>query len=195
VVLNRAKNRAKRLNIVVSAPFLDQLVWDSFSTLSSGARQILTNGYLVFLDTEASGKSHKFVNTYEVAALSTNDYVMFYANRTNTAYKLWNVSLIDRERNQLSRLSNVSEIILSSQLLRFFGNLTIAYYASANAVDLNRLEGLLDVNKLTFSNIGYEITFRLFGPHGNIKTPDLCQATIHKYMFAAGGIESSLSGF
>ncbi len=79
----------------------------------------------------------------------------------------------------------------------FIGILPIGYYASANAVDFNRLKGLFtagwaDING--FFNIGYEATFRLFWPYGLIKTPDLWQATIHKYLFEAAGVTVLIPG-
>jgi hypothetical protein len=82
---------------------------------------------------------------------------------------------------------------------KFVGAFPIGYYASANAVDFNRLKGLYsagvaDINQQSFLNIGFEVTFRLFGPYGVIKTPDLCQATIHKYLSEAGGVTVSIPG-
>jgi hypothetical protein len=72
VVANRAKLRATRLNIVVSAPLFSQICPENSSALKR-SRLLLLLGDLILIDTEAHHRSHQFTETYELAALRTSD--------------------------------------------------------------------------------------------------------------------------
>jgi hypothetical protein len=201
VVANRAILRAHRLDIVVSAPLFSQLGPENASYLKKSVFSGLLCD-LILLDTEAHHRSHQFAETYELAAIRTSDQQEFYSNRTDATQALWNV-WIGKSSNGKMGYSVEKKHCSVTQLFKLFNefvdNLPIGYYASANAVDYNRLKGLFtaggaDINKQRFLNIGFEVTFRLFGPYGMIKTPDLCQATIHKYLFKAGDVDVQIPG-
>jgi hypothetical protein len=131
-----------------------------------------------------------------------SDQQEFYTNLTDATDGVWNV-WIGRCLNGKMVYSVEKQRCSIQDMFKLFqdfvGILPIGYYASSNAVDFNRLKGLysaggVDINQQRFLNIGYEVTFRLFGPYGAIQTPDLCQATIHKYLFEAAGVTVLIPG-
>jgi hypothetical protein len=201
VIACRAKLRAARLNIVVSAPLFSQLGPENATCLKKSVLSTL-NGDLILIDTEAHHRSHQFSDTYELAAFKTSDHQEFYSNRTDTSLDMWNV-WIGKSLNGKMDYSVEKKRCSVPDMLKLFngfvGILPIGYYTSANAVDYNRLKGLysagaVDINQQRFLNIGFEVTFRLFGPYGMVKTPDLCQATIHNYMFKASDVIVPIPG-
>jgi hypothetical protein len=201
VVANRAKLRATRLNIVVSAPLFSQLCPANATCLKKCVLSTF-GGDMILLDTEAHHRSHQFAETYELAAFKTSDHQEFYSNRTDVRNSMWNV-WIGRSFDGKMVYTVEKQCCSVPDMFKLFrdlvGILPIGYYASANAVDYNRLKGLylaagVNIDQQSFLNIGYEVTFRLFGPYGVIKTPTLCQATIHKFMFEASDVIVPIPG-
>jgi hypothetical protein len=90
VVANRALLRARRLDIVVSAPLFCQLAPENDSCLKKSVLTTLI-GDLILIDTEAHHRSHQFLETYELAAIRTSDHQEFYSNRTDASLDMWNV--------------------------------------------------------------------------------------------------------
>ena len=198
VVANRAILRATRLDIVVVSPLFSQLLPDHASALKPVPLSLLVND-LVLLDTEAHHRSHQFSDTYELAAFRTSDSQEFYAYASKGLWCVWIGISVDGKMEY----SVEKQLCTIPQLFKLFndfvGLLPIGYYASSNAVDFNRLKGLYsggggDISQQSFLNLGYEVTFRLFGPYGAIQTPDVCQPTIHKFLSKAGSASVDIPG-
>ncbi len=69
VVANRAKVRANRLDIVVSAPLFSQICPAFASCLKKFVLSTFA-GDMILLDTEAHHRSHQFSETYELSKQS-----------------------------------------------------------------------------------------------------------------------------
>jgi hypothetical protein len=203
VVANRAKLRATRLQIQVLSPLFSQLSLENAASLKSDVLDLLL-GDIVLLDSEANHRSHQFSDTREISAFRTTDFTEFYAYRSSYdgpgQWNVW-VGIEDGEGKMDYSIEEkiVDDAGLFQLLIGFIAGFPIGYYASSNGCDINRLRGLYsigggDFDEQEFLNLGYEVTFRLFGPYGAIQTPDLCQPTIHKYLFKAGEEEVEIPG-
>ncbi len=206
VVARRKKNRERYLGISVEEPLLNSLTPASACFLKPEVLRVLLDKGKVFLDTEAGHKKHKWGFVYELAALRDSDYKEFYGHRVSESDGTWNIWIGTPDADGNPIFDPGFEKLLCSKaeffdyLLEFVGKkdrflkkgeYPVFYYGSANAIDENRLvDGLKSVGKAVpfkWVNVGFSMTFRLFGPHGPIKTPHLCQSSIYSWMFSAGG--------
>lgn len=83
---------------------------------------------------------------------------------------------------------------VKKMILEFIGTKVLMYYASQNQCDYKRFMDWFDYSKraltLQWFNLGYEATFKLFGP-GGVITTTLKLLTLYNYLYEREGITAN----